>query len=519
MKHMTLIALAAATLAACDAPTSTAPELSSSVRPDVSLAAATLDQSQTTADGYAAIQFTNDEAQTFTAGIIGNLSQVDLELSRTGSPGDLVVQIRTVSGGVPSGTILASMTVAEASVTLSDVSFDWISVPLSAPVAVTAGTQYAIVLTAPAAPPCCDGYKWAASFQDPYPGGTLAQLSGSGAAWQSIPSVDFAFKTYVTPLGPAPNAQCKDGQWRRLGFENQGQCVRFFATGKDSRTAVNLWSSKAPMPTPRELLAAGVVNNILYAVGGFSQGSLNTVEAYDPATNSWTTRAPMPTPRFGAAAGVVNGILYVVGGWNNLGGGLVGTVEAYDPATNSWTAKASLPTPRYFLAAGVVNGILYAVGGGIGPLFVGTVEAYDPVTDSWTTRASLPTPRAELAVGVVNGVLYAVGGADPSFNSTGAVEAYDPANDSWTTKASLTEPRAVLGAGVANGILYAVGGGSTVLESMEAYNPVSNSWASRASLLAYRANLAVGVINSILYAVGGVNASAQLTGALEAYQP
>jgi len=237
MKPITLIALAAVSLAACDAQPATAPELSLSVRPDVSLAAATLDQSQTASDGYAAIQFFGDEGQTFTAGITGNLSQVDLELSRTGSPGDLIVQIQTVSGGVPSGTILASTTVAEASVIESDVSFDWISVPLSAPVGVTAGTQYAIVLTAPAAPPCCDGYKWAALFQDVYPGGTLVQRSGRGAAWESIPSVDFAFKTYVTLLGPASKDQCKDDQWRLFGFENQGQCVRFIETGKDSRPA------------------------------------------------------------------------------------------------------------------------------------------------------------------------------------------------------------------------------------------------------------------------------------------
>ncbi len=40
----------------------------------------------------------------------------------------------------------------------------------------------------------------------------------------------------------------------------------------------------------------------------------NTVEAYDPTTNTWTTKAPMPTPRSHMAAGVVNDIIYVVGG-------------------------------------------------------------------------------------------------------------------------------------------------------------------------------------------------------------
>lgn len=30
--------------------------------------------------------------------------------------------------------------------------------------------------------------------------------------------------------------QCRDGDWEALGFKNQGQCVRYVETGKDSRT-------------------------------------------------------------------------------------------------------------------------------------------------------------------------------------------------------------------------------------------------------------------------------------------
>src|SRR3989441_53069 len=136
----------------------------------------------------------------------------------------------------------------------------------------------------------------------------------------------------------------------------------------------------------------------------------------------WTTKAPMPTPRTGLATGVVNGILYAVGG--NDGVSFLGTVEAYDPATNTWTTKASMPTVRTDLAAEVVNGILYAVGGNNGP-FLGTVEAYR-VTNTWTTKAPMLTARHQLAAGVVNGILYAVGGYNGSFLPT--VEAFDPAD-------------------------------------------------------------------------------------------
>ena len=81
------------------------------------------------------------------------------------------------------------------------------------------------------------------------------------------------------------------------------------------------------------------------------------------------------------AVGVVNGVLYAVGGYGPLsfpGEFPTGAVDAYDPSTNSWTTKASLPTPRAGLAVGVVSGILYAVGGIADNTSFGTLEAYWP---------------------------------------------------------------------------------------------------------------------------------------------
>lgn len=138
----------------------------------------------------------------------------------------------------------------------------------------------------------------------------------------------------------------------------------------------NTWATKAPMPTPRVGVAVGVVNGILYAVGGAccapgeNSHTLSTVEAYNPTTNRWTAKAPVPTPRYGHAVGVVNGILYAVGGALE---GKGATVEAYDPTKNRWTVSTPMPAGRSLLAVGVVNGILYAVGG------LGSVQTtYEP---------------------------------------------------------------------------------------------------------------------------------------------
>ena len=118
----------------------------------------------------------------------------------------------------------------------------------------------------------------------------------------------------------------------------------------------------------------------------------------------------MPTGRRSLAAGVINGIVYAVGG--EAGGGFTNVVEAYDHKTDTWTTKAPMKAPRQQLGVGVINGILYAVGGGNNNNASSRVEAYNPKTDRWTTKAPLLTAQDSLAVGVINGKLYAVGGDD-----------------------------------------------------------------------------------------------------------
>ena len=115
------------------------------------------------------------------------------------------------------------------------------------------------------------------------------------------------------------------------------------------------------MPTAREGMAAGVLNGIIYVVGGeVSTGDVGTLEAYNPCTNSWTTGLPgSPSVQAYSAGGVMNGQFYVVEGL----GPDVGTVASYNPSTNSWTSQAIDPTLRQFDAGSVINNVLYLVGG------------------------------------------------------------------------------------------------------------------------------------------------------------
>ncbi|HTW83350.1 MAG TPA: kelch repeat-containing protein [Candidatus Sulfotelmatobacter sp.] len=266
------------------------------------------------------------------------------------------------------------------------------------------------------------------------------------------------------------------------------------------------WSDVSTVPTVRENLAAGTINNIIYVVGGMltAYADSNANEAYNPSTNTWTEEATMPTTREGMGVGVVNGILYAVGGFNTSYT-ILTTVEAYDPSSNTWSTKASLPQAVSGAGVGVVNGILYVVGGGNSSGPVNYVQAYNPSTNAWTMEAALPTARESVAVAVANNTLYAIGGDNGNYLTT--VEAYNPSNNTWATEASMPgQGRESVAVGVVNNTIYEAGGDNYNqgwLTTAAAYNPTSNTWTTISSLLQPQDEAAGAVANNVFYVLGG----------------
>lgn len=180
-------------------------------------------------------------------------------------------------------------------------------------------------------------------------------------------------------------------------------------------TSTNSYTSMPPLPFPR---AGGVlvrVDRLLYYFGGSNssrkdagaQWSLNI----DTGT-TWTTRAPMPTPRNHLGGAVLNGKIYAVGGQSGQDAAAVyrNNVDAYDPATNTWTAVASLPLARSHHNAStfVMGGRIIAVGGEYahGGARLANVTAYDPATNAWTELTPMPVKKTAGVAAEVNGVLY-----------------------------------------------------------------------------------------------------------------
>jgi N-acetylneuraminic acid mutarotase len=148
------------------------------------------------------------------------------------------------------------------------------------------------------------------------------------------------------------------------------------------------WETKTPMPTARWALSTAVVDGKIFAIGGSRPGGqiLKTVELYDTGKDVWTvwtTEASMPVGNGYFGTGLVDGIIYTVGGASNPASPY-SQVFACDPSTGEWLEKTAMSMARFALGVGVVNGKIYAIGGGIGwlPLPLSIVEEYDPTLTS-----------------------------------------------------------------------------------------------------------------------------------------
>ncbi len=270
------------------------------------------------------------------------------------------------------------------------------------------------------------------------------------------------------------------------------------------------WKKRADMPTERVFLAAGVVNQKIYVIGGLAADRkvLAAVEEYNPFTNKWTKKAEMPIGRLlPKSASVVNGKIYVIGGATGSRGPTVTFVEEYDPVTDTWTKKADLPAKRWGSSTSVVNGKIYVIGGfpnGGEP--ISTVEEYDPATDKWRKKANMLTAKALHSTTVVNGKIYVIGGAISRWYSSKTVEQYDPATDTWTQKADMPTARLALSTDVVNGKIYAIGGLSTPggpVATVEEYDPVTDKWTQKVDMPIARFGLVTATVNGKIYAIGG----------------
>ncbi|KAL5128628.1 F-box/kelch-repeat protein [Glycine soja] len=201
--------------------------------------------------------------------------------------------------------------------------------------------------------------------------------------------------------------------------------------------------------------AFGAVDGCLYILGGFSKAStMKCVWRFDPIQNSWKKVNSMSTGRAYCKTGVLNNMLYVVGGVSQGQAGLIPlqSAEVFDPFNYTWSDVPSMPFSRAgVLPTAFLADMLKPIATGLSsykgrlyvpqslyswPFFVDVGgEIYDPETNSWMQMPNgmgegWPIKQAGTKLSaVVNGELYAF---DPSNSvDSGRIKVYDQGEDAW----------------------------------------------------------------------------------------
>lgn len=213
----------------------------------------------------------------------------------------------------------------------------------------------------------------------------------------------------------------------------------------------------------RSEMAGGTALGRHYAIGG--RAALPYVEEFDPVGAVWTTKAPLLTPRGGLGGASFAGLIYAVGGRDGAtfgSGTLYSTNEVYNPVADVWSPLASMPiavSDNYATVA--FAGRVYVLGGATSPGTVtGAVQIYNIASNTWSLGASMPTPRGAAMAGVICDQIAVFGGFDGATNLD-ITEFYDPASDTWTSGPTMVFPASEMAQGVTYNAteIYAIGSG------------------------------------------------------------
>ncbi len=161
----------------------------------IASAAGTLDQSvETSSGGYGPTIVGQVVGQSFTAGITGQLSHVELSVTVPGTPANpFTLYLYQASGGLPTGAPLASTSVPAGDFAITvNITPTWVDFVFTNPTTVTAGTEYVLTES------MVGGGQYSVYYGVAgYSGGSAVYDNGGG--WAVNVGLDLMFRTYVVP--------------------------------------------------------------------------------------------------------------------------------------------------------------------------------------------------------------------------------------------------------------------------------------------------------------------------------
>jgi N-acetylneuraminic acid mutarotase len=195
-------------------------------------------------------------------------------------------------------------------------------------------------------------------------------------SWTTKQQAPFAVDCYASAV--VDNKICIMGGG--LGFNERARNITLNQISNQIYDAeTDTWSLGASLPTPTIYAAACATTGEMapkriYVIGGGFTNTSNAVRVYDPASDNWTSGAPMFTNRTSLAVGVVNDVLYAMGGslgweggewpWEGYALGTTDTVEQYTPFGYGTIPQPTLPEPfpTTLAVASVITAAVYGIG-------------------------------------------------------------------------------------------------------------------------------------------------------------
>ncbi len=198
--------------------------------------------------------------------------------------------------------------------------------------------------------------------------------------WPSGPSLNRRYNLSTGEwvyLTPSPNTS---QTWGITSEEVNGVIYLFNSVGAAYAytIATDTWTQKTPnTATGSWDMSSIVFHGEIYIIGWTNSAFYK----YSPSTDSWTQLADSPYQVGACAFGIINDLIYGVGG--NAGGGSTAfykSIIVYDITTDSWRIdNLELSSKRHWMATATYEGGLYVVGGiNESALSVDTVEQIVP---------------------------------------------------------------------------------------------------------------------------------------------
>lgn len=191
--------------------------------------------------------------------------------------------------------------------------------------------------------------------------------------------------------------------------------------------SLQTWQHHSYLTTPRRGLKASVVDNRLYAIGGYNGRFLKSIEYLEPdmpANPSQWRLDPQQSKvdRYIHAAATLGRRLFLLGGHVEKGGPMsYGDVESTIIGADGWLApwqiaESRLLQPRFIASAFALGDHLYLLGGHDGIRRLATVEMTTVRTNgqprAWSPLKSLNHKRSATAVALSGTTVYVTGGMD-----------------------------------------------------------------------------------------------------------